>query len=190
MVLQILHLVNLSEAKSNNLFTATLLGSDQVNKFSFLNGLSLLAKYLVIEPLDIMKYCTYLNKPLYIKQSDYEKNSSNYVKLPLIVIKKEFLESNSKIVQVGDLVDRGENSTECLVLSSLLSKQLRQNYTTIIGNHELAKLQGLYYDKNDTQKQLIADMIKSGNMLCMQHIPGSNNIYSHVPLFKKNISSK
>ena len=132
-----------------------------------------------------------LNKPLYIKQSDYKKNykknSSNYVKLPSIVIKKEFLESNSKIVQVGDLVDRGKNQTECLVLSSLLSKQLCQNYTTIIGNHELAKLQGLY-GKNDTQKQLIADMIKSGNMLCMQHIPGSNNIYSHVPLFKKNIS--
>ena len=128
-----------------------------------------------------------LNRPLFTKPSDYEENSSNYVKLPLFVIKKEFLESNSKIVQVGDLVDRGENSTECLVLSSLLSKQLCQNYTTIIGNNELAKLQGLY-GKNDTQKQLIADMIKSGNMLCMQHIPGSNNIYSHVPLFKKNIS--
>ena len=128
-----------------------------------------------------------LNRPLFTKSSDYEENSSNYVKLPLFVIKKEFLEGNSKIVQVGDLVDRGENSTECLLLSSLLSKQLCQNYTTIIGNHELAKLQGLY-GKNDTQKQLIADMIKSGNMLCMQHIPGSNNIYSHVPLFKKNIS--
>ena len=124
-----------------------------------------------------------LNRPLFTKPSDYEENSSNYVKLPSIVIKKEFLEGNSKIVQVGDLVDRGENSTECLVLSSLLSKQLRQNYTTIIGNHELAKLEGLY-----GEKQLITDMIKSENMLCMQHIPGSNNIYSHVPLFKKNIS--
>ena len=28
-----------------------------------------------------------------------------------------------------------------------MSKQLRQNYTTIIGNHELAKLQGLYDEK-------------------------------------------
>ncbi len=130
-----------------------------------------------------------LTYPIYEKPNDEE----NYIKVPKLIINNDF---KGKVTQLGDLVDNhnGEqtkDSLACLATSILLSRQLGNKYTTLIGNHEIAHIAiggyTSFKDDNAKYKDFIIEAIKNSEIKLFQHTPGTNIINSHVPLLRDNI---
>ncbi|CCW66336.1 unnamed protein product [Phytomonas sp. Hart1] len=80
-----------------------------------------------------------------------EKGETNVIWSPLKDI--EGFPIRTSLIQIGDLIDRGENDMQCLNMAFSLYEQASASanddkVVLIIGNHELLNLEGLYYMVN------------------------------------------
>ncbi len=138
---------------------------------------------------------------IYYKKDDYglrhpiykePKNNEEYIKVPYLTLNSDF---DSDIVQLGDLIDshseKEERSLDCLATSILLSRQLKHNYTTLIGNHEITNFvnddSGRYKRNNIGCKEFISEAVKNGEMKLLHYSPETNLVSSHVLLLKDNV---
>jgi len=132
----------------------------------------------------------YMDKELIIIgdiHGDYKALVEILQKERIIDDNNEFLKNDKKIIQLGDMVNKGKNSYKSLKLLQYVQKKSENNNVIrLIGNHELMFLQNNYrYSKSEIDrknlkniKELIETDILNGSLKSCYNI--NNLIFSHA----------
>ncbi len=130
-----------------------------------------------------------LENPIYKEPKNY--NEEDYIKIPNFKLNNNIKDD---VIHLGDLVDKHsevgtDESLKSVVISILISRQLKGKYITLMGNHEIANIidKAYYGGRNQDCKNFILKAIENGEIKLMHHVKGTNIINSHVALIKENI---